>query len=52
MLEPEQMLRFELVKLAVGNGTPLEKVLDLITPLLKWIQESHHLLPCSTDGKV
>lgn len=52
MFDPEQHLRLELVRLVINIGTPLEKAIEVVTPLSEWILWTVHSQPYNTDDKV
>ena len=51
MLNPEQTLKFDLVRLLISAEVPTEKVQDMASPLLEWILGYSQSPPCNTDDK-
>ena len=48
MLDPEQTLRLELLKLLAALDTPVERLIDSAKPLAEWILGNSQPSPCST----
>ncbi len=53
MLNPEQEanLKMEIARMALSNGTPLHKIVEVVTPLSEWILGSSRSQPSNTDDK-
>lgn len=51
MLDKEQTLKLELVRIIAITGIPPEEIKDSVIPFFEWILGSHHSRPCSTGDK-
>lgn len=48
----EATIRLDLARIAINAGTPVDRLIEVVTPLSEWILGKPHSQPSSIGGKV